>query len=499
MVQPWDRAGARGKDPFAQLDRALRQHADAASGQLFDEQEAPAGQETPEGQEEQDAPEGFEWMGGLPPIDTTPESVEEPDVTMEFLAIRLPFARHRAAETGVTLLFDAMICQACAGAVFLRVRAAGYWQYGCDQCGTLLPRREVTKVLGQVAELAAATLPTRVQGQPPQVGREQRDWVKVFRLDDLADPQAMATLNSSDEHAQARLKATVQRLVKSSTVRHLAVPSQKWRTQLDDMREQFPNFERAIDEVIAPSLAVAAAGGRTRPAPLLLVGPPGCGKSFFASRLATMLRTPTFQVDMSAASIGAVLDGLAVYWGNSAPGLVFKTLAWGRGGVQATANPIAVLDELDKVAVDQRHDPLAALYTLLEVETAARFEDQSLPGILVDASHIRWVCCANDTGSIPKPLLSRMHVVQIEAPTQAQVHGMFERVFENLVSEMLLISFEKSIPTSVLERVVGGMSVREFKTRAGMAVGRALVAGRRCVQAEDFEIARIRSVPKMGF
>lgn len=302
MVQPWDRGGARGKDPFAQLDRALRDHADSQP-QQSEAREAP---------EVQEVPEGFVSMGGPPPIDATPETVQEPDITMEFLAIRLPFARHRAAETGVALLFDALICQACAGAVFLRVRAAGYWQSACDDCGTLVPRQVVTKVLGQAAELAAATMPSR-DGKAHPIGLEPRDWVKVSRLDDLADPQTMATLNSSDEHAHARLRTTVQRLVKLGTVRHLAPPSKRWRAQLDGMREQFPNFRRAIDEVIAPSLAVAAAGGRARPAPLLLVGPPGCGKSFFASSLAEMLRTPMFQVDMSSASIGAVLDGLAVY------------------------------------------------------------------------------------------------------------------------------------------------------------------------------------------
>ena len=488
MVQPWDRVRARGKDPFAQLDRALREHADGGSGQS----------ETPEAQALSEIPEGFVEMGGPPLIDSSPETVQEPDITMEFLAIRLPFERLRAAETGVALLFDALACQACAGAVLLRVRAAGYWQYACDECGTLEPRQEVTKVLTQVAELAAAMM-LRRDGQAPSNGREQRDWVKVFRLDDLADPEALATLGSSDEHASARLKATVQRLVKSGTVRHLAVPGPNWRAQLAVMREGFPNFARAIDEVIAPSLAVAAAGGRARPAPLLLVGPPGCGKSFFASSLARMLKTPTFQVDMSAASIGAVLDGLAVYWGNAAPGLVFKTLAWGRAGVTATANPIGVLDELDKVALDQRYDPLAPLYGLLEVESAKRFEDQSLPGIAVDASHMWWICCANETGPIPKPLLSRMHVVQVEAPTEAEVYGIFERVFENAVSEMLLPAFETTISRPILNRMVGKMSVREFKMRAGMAVGRALVGNRRCIQADDFVVAKAQTSAKIGF
>lgn len=406
MVQPWDRAGSRSGDPFAQLDRAL----------------LPCENATPSGQVA---------IGGPPPINTTPESVEEPDITLEFLTIRLPFARQRANEIGEALLFEKLVCQACAGAVFMRVRAVGYWQFACEQCGTLLPRQEVTKALGQVAELAAAATQTRPNHAP--VGPEQCERVKIFRFDDLADAQTLAMLTLSDEHAQSRLRATLQRLTKSGTMRPLAVPSDKWQSRLDKLRDQFPNFGRAIDEVIAPSMAVSAAGGRVRPAPLLLLGPPGCGKSFFSSSLTDVLKTPKFQIDMSAASMGAVLDGLSIYWGNSAPGLVFKTLAWGRAGWPATANPIGVLDELDKVAVGQRYDPLAPLHTLLEVESAKHFEDQSLPGISVDASHIRWVCCANDLASIPKQLLSRLHVVQVEPPTAAEIYKLFERVFAVVV------------------------------------------------------------------
>lgn len=469
MVQPWDRVQARGGDPFAQLDLALKRHATAVPDDEYVE------------------------LGGPPPLDLTPETVMEPDITLEFLTIQLPFARRRAEERGEALRFDQLICQACAGSTFMRVRAASYWQMACETCGTLLPRQEVTKALGQVAEFAAVAVPRT------HVEREERNWVKVFRFDDLTDLETMAALSSSDEHAQTRLKATVRRLVKSSTVRHLAAPSAKWEFQLDKMREQFPNFRRAIDEVIAPSFAVASAGGRIRPSPMLMVGPPGCGKTFFSSSLAEMLRTPTFGIDMSAASTGSSLDGLAVYWSNAAPGLVFTTLAWGRPGSPATANPIGVLDELDKVCSGQRYDPLAPLHALLEVESAKRFEDQSLPGIAIDASHVRWLCCANALEPIPKPLLSRLHVVQVEPPTLSESYKLFEQVFSNVVGEALLRDFEEGIARSILNHALGKWSVREFKTRAGMAIGRALLNGRRCVQTQDFETSYAADVRRIGF
>ncbi|GEM_PF-1479621 len=467
MVQPWDRVGSRRGDPFAQLDRALRQGEEAV---------------TP----------GYVAMGGPPPVDTTPESVEEPDITLEFLTIRLPFARQRAQETGDTLLFDAMTCAGCNCKVFMRVRAANYWQFGCEMCGTLVPRRTANDALKQAAELAAAAVPN------PRPEAQKSNWIKVFGLDDSVDEHTRATLSSSDEHAQARLRATAQRLAQSGANRPLALPSPSWRAEMDALREQFPNFLQAI-EVIEPSLAIAAADGRVRPAPLLLVGPPGCGKTYFASSLATLLKTPMFRVDMSTASMGSALDGLAVYWGNSSPGAVFSTLAWGRGGHPATANPVGFLDEIDKVAPDHRFDPLAPLHVLLEVESAKTFEDQSLPGLSIDASHIRWVCVANEVERIPKPILSRLHVVHVEPPTLAETRKLFERVFAGEVRRTMLQGFDIEISKSILDHVVGKFSVREFKTRASVAIGRALVRNRSSVQTEDFGKMPAERNSRIGF
>lgn len=468
MVQPWDRAGSLRGDPFAQLDRALRPCEDAV-------------------------PPGYIATGGPPPVDPTPESVEEPDITFEFLTIRLPFARQRAHEIGDTLLFDAMTCEGCSCKVFMRVRAANYWQFGCEMCGTLVARRTVNDVLKQAAELAATAVPNH------ESETKKSNWIKVFGLDDSINEHTRATLSSSDEHAQARLRATGQRLAKSGANRPLGLPSPSWRAELDALREQFPNFMQAIDDVIEPGLAIAAADGRARPAPLLLVGPPGCGKTHFASSLAKLLKTPMFRIDMSTTTMGASLDGLAVFWSNSAPGKVFSTLAWGQEGHPPTANPLGFLDELDKVAPDHRYDPLAPLHVLLEIESAKAFEDQSLPGLSIDASHIRWVCAANEVERIPKQILSRLHVVHVNPPTLAETRKLFERVFAGEVRRTMLQGFDIEISNSILDHVAGKFSLREFKRRAGIAIGRALVRNRNAVKTEDFGAMPTERSRPMGF
>jgi hypothetical protein len=149
--------------------------------------------------------------------------------------------------------------------------------------------------------------------------------------------------------------------------------------------------------------------------PLAAGGAARVGESYFASQLVGLLRTSLFKIDMAAATAGAALCGLSVHWANAGLGEIFKTLAWGAGGVKATANPLGFLDEIGKVAEDRRMDPLAPLHALLEVESAGHFEDQSLPGIAIDASFIRWICCANELAAIPTSLPSRLHIVRVAA------------------------------------------------------------------------------------
>lgn len=319
--------------------------------------------------------------------------------------------------------------------------------------------------------------------------------VCVFGMDDIHEAALSIPTSSSDHEAQSRLKATLTQLLASNGMRALATPEASWQGQLDELRAIFPNFCEAIDCVEA-SVAIMLAGGVSRPPPLLLVGSPGVGKTHFCESIAKMMNTPFVNIDMSSAQMGSVLDGSAAYWANSAPGQVFKTLAF---AFRATANPVFLLDELDKVGNDLKFDPRAALYSLLEVESAKRFEDQSLPGIFMDASHIRWLGSCNDTAPIPPPLLSRMHVIEIPDPTPSQKRQMYMRIFSGAVKSVEVKGFSKAIPSGVIERAAGAVGPRAFKTACVSAIGRALVRGRYDVIENDFENARRGAKRSMGF
>jgi ATP-dependent Lon protease len=80
------------------------------------------------------------------------------------------------------------------------------------------------------------------------------------------------------------------------------------------------------------------------------------------------------------------------------------------------ANPVIVVDEIDKASADAQYDPLGALYSLLEHDTAQSFTDE-FAEVAIDASQVIWITTANDARGIPEPILNRMNVFEVEAPT----------------------------------------------------------------------------------
>ena len=322
--------------------------------------------------------------------------------------------------------------------------------------------------------------------------------IKVFDHESLIKLAETKDALSSESGDQQRLKATLLHLLENDEHRPLAMPGAAWEAELEELAHAFPAFARVISEVVSPSLAVLAARGIVRPPPVLLVGAPGIGKTFFLSALARVLGVALVKLDMSSTTTGASLSGLGVHWSNSSPGAVFKTLAFGRPGWPATANPLLLLDELDKAGGDPRFDTFGPLHSLLEEESASNFEDESLPGVVINASQIRWMCTANSTKTIPTQILSRLHVIEITEPSRAEKIALAVRIFERAVSSMELYDFEDELPESMHD-TASDMAPREFKRVAQMAIGNALARNRFSVEDADFMILNMKSSRKMGF
>ncbi|MBK5927898.1 AAA family ATPase, partial [Rhodobaculum claviforme] len=134
--------------------------------------------------------------------------------------------------------------------------------------------------------------------------------------------------------------------------------------------------------------------------PLLLVGPPGIGKSFWARRLASHLRVPEMAVEATSENAGFGITGLQAGWGSARTGRALELILQHRVG-----NPVVFVDEIEKAGratatSGAAFDLAAALLPLLEPETARAW---TCPYFRVgfDMSRISWILAANSLRGLP--------------------------------------------------------------------------------------------------
>jgi ATP-dependent Lon protease len=217
---------------------------------------------------------------------------------------------------------------------------------------------------------------------------------------------------------------------------------------------------------------------------MLLLGAPGIGKTHFARRIAQLLGTGFGFVPMSSLTAGWILGGASSQWKNAKPGKVFETFLNGE-----YANPVMVVDELDKTSADGQYDPLGALYGLLEIDTAMRFVDE-FAEIPIDASGAVWFATANDAARIPEPILNRMHVYEIDPPDAEGAARIAQSIYREIRgAHDWGRAFPESPGAAVLEKLAA-LSPREMRRAVLAAFGNAKIDGRAELKPADVQDAR---------
>jgi hypothetical protein len=286
-----------------------------------------------------------------------------------------------------------------------------------------------------------------------------------------------------DADSARRMLATIQELKRTGHTRPLCPPPSDWKARVGDLLYSFPNFASVVKTMVRTHLVMMDKNEPHRLAPVLLVGQPGIGKTYFANALAQTLGLPNAMfISMAGETNGSALAGSSTFWANSSPGKLFETLAWGANQSTPPANPLVVLDEIDKISVGQ-YNPLGALYGLLEEDTAKVFQDQSLD-ISIDARHVRFVCTANDVSLIPEPLLTRMVVFHIDPPSTKQLRVVIQNIYEGLISRL-----QTPMSNSLSEEVVQAalmLNPRESKVRLECAIASAITEDRAYLKLSDW-------------
>lgn len=284
-----------------------------------------------------------------------------------------------------------------------------------------------------------------------------------------------------------------ERMLETGAERFVTTPSSL--DALDPLFAECPNFDAVLDD-LARYLRLAHAGnqafGGAGVMPILLLGGPGVGKTHFAKRLARTMQTDCELISMNALSAGFVITGSSASWRGAKCGKVAERLVRGE-----YANPVIVLDEVEKASGSTQSDPLAALYQLLEPETACAFRDEFID-VDIDASQIFWVLTANSVEGIPHPLLNRMAVYEVPAPTPAQATAIAQRIYTGLLAELNLAAFDPRLGDVVLDRLAG-VSPRDLRKTLLDALGHAVTAGREHVAAADIRVKATPGKGRIGF
>jgi ATP-dependent Lon protease len=315
--------------------------------------------------------------------------------------------------------------------------------------------------------------------------------IPIAGFKDVYDvPSVEKALHDLPPGANEALRAIYEKMLRLGGQRFTVKPSAL--PAMESLIEELPNFAAVLEDIRKHLVLCIDSEDSVELPPMLLLGEPGIGKTHFARKIAQLLGTGFGFVPMSSLTAGWVLSGASSQWKNAKPGKVFDTFLNGD-----YANPVIVVDEIDKASGDGQYDPLGALYELLEIETATRFVDEFVE-LPIDASGAVWLATANDVARIPDPLLSRLMVYEIDPPdAEGAAHIALNIYREIRGGHDWGRQFPESPSEATLEKL-SSLPPREMRRLIHSAFGNAKVAGRSEVGPDDVRDGRSKK-PRMGF
>lgn len=321
---------------------------------------------------------------------------------------------------------------------------------------------------------------------------DTRNHIPIGGFKDIYDVDAVdRALQELPSSASDSLKNIYEKMIKLGGTRLTVKPS--GIPAMAQLYDALPNFGAVLDDIKKQIALCASSEDALELTPMLLLGDPGIGKTHFARRIAELLATGFGFVSMSSMTAGWILSGSSSQWKNAKPGKVFDTFLNGQ-----YANPLMVIDEIDKAGGDSSYDALGALYSLLERDTAMRFIDEFVE-VPIDASSVFWIATANDASRIPEPILNRVNVYEIDAPDAEAAAKIAQSIYRDIrEAHDWGRQFPESLGAAALERL-SEISPREMRRAIMQGFGNAKLAGHDEIGLDDISDQRTPKKARIGF